>query len=215
MAAAVLVAVGGVVAPFLTGVLAVQIKGDRRIDDVVFGAGLTAFYGVEGVGAVLAGRHIDRIGWRRGILVAAAISACSLLAIAALAVYPTLFVGLLAVAGLAQAAAGPASNLTIARAIHPDRHGVVIGALRSAIPLATLFAGISVPLIALRVGWRATFAVAAVFPLLAALAVPRGTSDRVPPPATKGPPPTRVLSPPFILVVAGAGLATVANPTSP
>ena len=79
---------------------------------------------------------------------------------------------LLTVAGAINALTQPATNLYVAQRIHVDRQGAAYGAKYSAIPMASLLAGLAVPLLGLTIGWRWAFAVFAVIAAIVALAAP-------------------------------------------
>ena len=66
---------------------------------------------------------------------------------------------LLAVAGLANAVAQPAINLFMAEQVALDRQGLAFGIKQSAIPAAILVSGLALPVLALPLGWRPTFAI--------------------------------------------------------
>lgn len=212
LASAFLLAVAGVLPPLLAGALAVSIQRDLGIDETALGLAVTAHFLVSGGLATLGGRFADAAGWRRAARVASVLSSLGLVAVG-LATRSVLTLGLtLALAALAQTVAGPTSNLIIARELPVHRHGVILGALRSAIPVATILAGFSVPLIALTIGWRWAFVIGGVFPLAAILLVGRGEAGSAPPrpDRTRGGP-ERTVSRPFVVMVVGAGLATTAN----
>src|SRR5690606_8152837 len=112
------------------------------------------------------------VGPERSLRSAAVMSGLALAAIAALAPSIWVIVGLLGVAGLANAWAQPASNVLLARVVSPDRLGVALGVQKSAIPAAALLGGLAVPTIALTVGWRWAFVAGSTFALMAATRVP-------------------------------------------
>ena len=58
------------------------------------------------------------------------------------------------VAGWGNGVGQPASNDLIARAVSSTRHGLAYGTKQAAIPLATMVAGIAVPVVAIPLGWR-------------------------------------------------------------
>lgn len=213
MASAFVLAVAGVLPPLLAGALAVSIERDLGINETTLGLAVTVHFLVSGGLATLGGRFADGAGWRRSARVASALSSCALLAIGLGArSVPTLALTL-ALAALAQTIAGPTTNLIIARELPAHRHGVILGALRSAIPVATMLAGLSVPAIALTVGWRWAFVLSSIFPVAALLLVGRGGARRsmFPAPERSDDGHQGAVSAPFVVMVAGAGLATTAN----
>ena len=72
-----------------------------------------------------------------------------------------ILLGLLAVAGLANSVSQPAINLFMADQVPLDRQGLAFGIKQSAIPAAVLVSGLALPVLALPLGWRATFAICA------------------------------------------------------
>ena len=81
--------------------------------------------------------------------------------------------------GLANAASHPATNLSLAGEVPAGRQGLSFGVKQSAIPAATLLAGLAVPSIALTFGWRWAFAGGAALALAVAFLVPAGASGSV------------------------------------
>ena len=69
---------------------------------------------------------------------------------------------LLAVAGVANAVSQPAINLFVAEEIAPDRQGLGFGIKQSGIPAAILVSGLALPVLAIPLGWRVTFALCAL-----------------------------------------------------
>lgn len=76
-------------------------------------------------------------------------------------------------AGLANGIAQPAANVHLLRSVPHERQGIAFGAKQAALPIAGVLVGASIPLIALRVGWRWTYVIAAAAALTLA-AVPAG-----------------------------------------
>ena len=70
---------------FLTASLAPRIRTDFAFDDSTLGVAVALFYLVSASGSIPAGRLVDRLGATRGMRLAAALTAASCLAIAALA----------------------------------------------------------------------------------------------------------------------------------
>ncbi len=153
---------------FLIGATAVLIRAELGFDERALGVLIAAFYLASGVISVPGGAIGDAIGARRALLLTTAGTAVALVGVAAFAVSYWHLLVLMLVAGASQGTAQPASNLALSRAVDPDRMGFAFGLKQAAIPAATLIAGISIPVIALTLGWRAAF----VLPALATLVVP-------------------------------------------
>ncbi len=75
--------------------------------------------------------------------------------------------------GIAATLMQSSSNLWLARTIEDRRMGLAFGLKQSGGPAAALLAGVAVPVLALAVGWRWTFAGFGGFALAAVLSVPR------------------------------------------
>ncbi|MFV2101968.1 MFS transporter [Micromonospora sp. LOL_024] len=172
-AVAVAVTIACVLPVFLVGGLAVQMRAELGFSPAGLGLVVAVYFGVGALASIPSGALVERWGGaviaRAGILVAAG----SLLAVAVLArSYPVL-VGLLAVAGTANAFGQLSSNVLLARHVPPRRQGLSFGVKQAAIPISTLLAGVAVPTLALTVGWRWAFVAAAAAALATLPAVPR------------------------------------------
>jgi MFS family permease len=165
------------------------------------GAGVSVFFLAGAIGAAFGGRLADRVGATRALKMCMFATAGCLLAAAALAGSLVVLLALLAVAGVSNSVAQPATNLFVAERIPGDRQGLGFGIKQSGIPAAILVSGLALPLLALPLGWRATFALCALGPLAVGLVLSGGR------PATQAPAagtPSRALVPTAI----GAALAT-------
>ena len=157
---------------FMLGGLAVFVRQDLGFDRSGIGFAVSVFFFASMVGSLHGGRLAQRLGPRRGIHVAAATSIAALLTIAILAqswIHLALALGL---AGVGNAIAQPAANLALAQGIDQRRQGFAFGLKQSAVPLASLLAGLAVPVLALTVGWRWAFGAAAAFAALLVLLLP-------------------------------------------
>ncbi|MGQ0576391.1 MAG: MFS transporter [Pseudonocardia sp.] len=163
---------------FLTGGLAVQIGAELGFDPAGLGLIVALFFGVSAVAALPAGWLVERFGAgvtsRVGVLGAGA----TMLGIAGLAHTYVTFVAILLCSAWCNVLGQLASNLTLARGIPAGRLGLSFGIKQSAIPIATLLAGLSVPAIALTAGWRWAFVAGAALAVLALVVGPRGVQGR-------------------------------------
>lgn len=207
---------------WLVASLAPQLERDFDLDAARLGGAVGLSFAVLAVAAVPAGRLVDRIGWRRGMLLTAAGSSAALLGIAlAVRSWPAL-VALLCVGAVAASLSHPASNVGIAQRVAQDRQGLAFGIKQASVPATTLLAGLASPLVAQTVGWRWAFGGAGTLSLLLLAALV--TADRSPSKAT-GPPPSparsgRAPSPPeatdasrasLLVLAVGAGLVAAAT----
>ncbi len=178
-AIAVAVTIACVLPVFLVGGLAVQMREDLGFSPAGLGLVVSVYFGVGALASVPSGALVERWGGavvaRAGIL----ISAGCLLAVAALARSYPMLVGLLAVAGTANALGQLSSNVLLARHVPARRQGLSFGVKQAAIPVSTLLAGAAVPALALTAGWRWAF-VAAAGAALAALPVVPAQGPRPP-----------------------------------
>lgn len=158
---------------FLMASLATLVRQDFAFGPADLGLAVTCFFLASALAAIPGGRVTERIGARRAMLGSAAIGAVAAIGIATTAhSLPTLVVWLV-VAGFGNGVAQPAGNLAITRGVRPQRLGMAFGVKQSAIPTATLAAGVVVPLIGLTVGWRWAFVGVACGAIAVAAAMPR------------------------------------------
>jgi MFS family permease len=192
---------------FLVGALALQIRGD--LDSSVEGvaAGVSVFFLAGAFGAGPGGRLSERTGALRAMTASALLSGVCLLVAGLAASSLLVLFACLVVAGLANAVAQPAINLFMADQVPPERQGLAFGIKQSAIPGAVLISGLALPVLAIPLGWRATFAICALAPLSVALLLSLQAASLRPVPEREPPPrPSRAL----ILIALGAALGSSA-----
>ena len=205
---AVAVATAGVLPAFLTGGLAVQIRGEMGFGSAALGLAVALFFVSSSTASVVMGRFVERIGAHRGMRLAVFGSAASLLCVSLLAGSWAGLVVCLVFGGLFNAVAHPATHLSLARQVPPGRQGYSFGIKQAAIPSATLLAGLAVPGIALTFGWRWAFAGGALLALGVALLVPKeriGGVKRVAEARS-----TDASTGPLVLLAVGIGLGSAA-----
>ena len=177
---------------FLVGALALQIRGPLDAS-------------VDALGAGPGGRLAERTGALRARTASALVSCVCLSAAGLLAQSLVLLFACLVIAGLANAVAQPAINLFMADQVPLARQGLAFGIKQAAIPAAVLVSGLALPLLALPLGWRPTFAICAAGVLAVAVAVRRSATSFAPVPRRDpAPPPSRAL----IVTALGAALAS-------
>ncbi|MGH3682535.1 MAG: MFS transporter, partial [Natronosporangium sp.] len=167
---AVTTTIASVVPVFLVGGLAVQIGAELDFSPAGLGVAVAIYFGVSALTSVPAGALVERFGPVVTARAAILLAAGCLLAIAAATSYPTL-VAVLALGAGANGLGQLSSNATLTQ-VPPGRQGLSFGIKQAAIPLATLLAGVSVPAVALTLGWRWAFGFAAVAALGARALVP-------------------------------------------
>ena len=160
---------------FLLGGLAVLVRDDLGFGEVQLGLAASAFFAVAALAAVPAGRIAARVGAWAATVLAAVLSAAVLTGMALAPTYAVLLAAL-AVGGVANALAQIGTNGALAEVVPRDRQGVAFGVKQSAVPAATLVAGFALPLVGLTLGWRASFAGAALLAVVYVLLAPRPAS---------------------------------------
>jgi ACS family hexuronate transporter-like MFS transporter len=113
------------------------------------------------VGSPLAGRLVDRVGARRGLLGAVLVWTVVASMHAAVPSYAALFALRLAL-GLAEAPSFPGATQTVTRALPPEERARGFGILFTGSSLGALLAPILASWLAVRYGWRIAFLVTSV-----------------------------------------------------
>ena len=170
---------------FLTAALIVQIGRDTGLTLTGLGVIISLFFGMAALVSPKAGRLSERVGWANGLRISTMLSTVALGAIGLFGSSIAVIGISLAVAGVGSSLTQTASNLTIARCVVPQRHGWILGVKHACVPAAMFLAGLAVPTIALTVGWRWAFGVAAVLAAATAASIPRSEARH-----TLTPPPT-------------------------
>lgn len=147
---------------FLAGGLAVLMRRELGLSEAQLGLAVSAFYAASAVMAVWGGHLTERLGAEAAMGAAAVASAVSLLAIALLARNWWSLILFMALGGVANSIAQPATNLGLARRVRTGRLGIAFGIKQTNGPVATLVAGLAVPVVGLTLGWRWGFGLLAV-----------------------------------------------------
>ncbi|MEA3509961.1 MAG: MFS transporter [Actinomycetota bacterium] len=156
--------------PASLGILATFIIDDLSISRAELGIVLGLVNVASAVLSPVAGRITDRIGGKKALIVLFATAGATFLIFGTAVAYGMLFVG--AVAGaIAQATANPATNKLIAEDVPAGRRGVITGVKQSGVQAGIFLGGLTVPTLAITLGWRGAYLIVAVIPLvLAAIA---------------------------------------------
>jgi predicted MFS family arabinose efflux permease len=163
---------------WLLGALSVQMRAELDYSLVALG-GAVALQRLGG--AVLSlpfGRLADRWGPTPAMRVAALMAAVAAFGIAALATEYWILAVFLLFSGGANALGQTAANLALVRAVPYTRQGTAFGIKQSALPVGSMVAGLTVPLLALTIGWRYAFVLAGLVSLIVLVWVPRGRSEQ-------------------------------------
>ncbi|GLB65950.1 hypothetical protein AHIS1636_03890 [Arthrobacter mangrovi] len=151
---------------FLVGGLAIQLEDDLGMSAALLGAGVATFWAVSALLSTTGGRIAQRLGARNGMLLSVGGGLASLAGIGfATPQWPWLYAWL-ALGGVANALGHPPSNGLIVQQVGVRNRAFAFGLKQAAVPAATLIAGISVPVLALTIGWKWTFAIGALFAML-------------------------------------------------
>jgi len=142
---------------FLVGGLAVQIRQELGFSETALGLAATVGFLSVTVTGPFGGRLVDRIGARSSVVLGAIFASVALFGIGFWARSWGQLAASMMVAGLAFAFIDPGLALLVSRAVPPERQGLAFGIKESSIPIATLAAGLAVPIIALSIGWRWAF----------------------------------------------------------
>jgi MFS family permease len=198
---------------WMVGAMSVQIREELDFSLVSLGFAIAIFRLTGAVFSPLLGQVPDRIGPLASMRIAASIAGLSSIAIAIFATTYIQLVALLAFAGLSNSLGQTASTLALVRAVKQARQGLAFGMKQAALPIGSMVAGFSVPLIALTVGWRWGFVLSAIISVAIPLALPReGFSPRAteagPPDARRGAPALFALAGAMFLSAASAGALT-------
>ena len=184
---------------FLTGAMGVQIRAEFGLGPAGFGIMLSAFHVSSTLSSPALGRAAERhpaISMRWAVT----LTLVSLVGVALGGRSPVLYAGFLIGTGLGFALAQTSTNLFITRTVPAGNRATVLGIKHAAIPLAALLAGLAVPAVAVTIGWRWAFAIAAGGATLLWARLPKSfTGSGNPPPKDGGGSPPKEL---LVLVVA-------------
>lgn len=193
---------------FLVGTMSVRLQDDLEFGDAVFGFVLASRLVVSGALTIPASRKVQQVGPSNAIRIGAAIGGLSMLGIAAFARSWWSLMPFVAVSGVGSAILFPAGDLWLARRLPPERLGMGFGVKQTGQPVASILAGLAVPLLASTVGWRWAFVAGAGCVSLLVIGLSGARTDSVTPQPVEG----RTDAPMRAMVVMAAamGLATMA-----
>ncbi|MEU2828875.1 MFS transporter [Streptomyces lavendulae] len=172
---------------FLMGALGPRLVADMGISPAVLGLTTTIGFGTAAVLSPVGGRIVDRIGSRRSLVLLLLVSTAALALIGA-APGAAVLLGAVALGGVPQALANPATNKAVLAAVPPARRGAVTGLKQSGVQLGAFVAGLPLAALAAGLGWRAAVWTASGAALLAAAWALRSLPADAPPSASPPPP---------------------------
>jgi MFS family permease len=193
---------------FLVGGLAVHSGNELGFSPAGLGLAVSAYFGASALASVPAGALVERYGSTTVSRCGIALASAALLAIAVGARSLWSLVAILALGAGANAAGQLASNTSLARHVPPRRQGLSFGVKQAAIPVSTLLAGAAVPAVALTLGWRWAFVLAAVLAAGAIPLVPKEVGEQRTPRGRRAEQATGAL---IVIGVAGTLAAGAAN----
>ncbi|WP_374213944.1 MFS transporter [Streptomyces sp. A3M-1-3] len=153
---------------FLLGALGPRLVGELGISPTVLGLTTTVGFGTAAVLSPVGGRVVDRVGPRRCLVALLLVSAAALGLIGA-APGTGLLLAAVALGGLPQALANPATNKAILAAVPPPARGSVTGMKQSGVQLGAFAAGLPLAALAGGIGWRGAVWTAAGTAVVAAV----------------------------------------------
>lgn len=152
---------------FLLGSLSIEIRAELGYQEATAGLIFATFFAASAVVSSRIGTTIDRVGSRVGMLVALGGVAGVQILIAGVARAPWVLAVLAGAGGIANATAQLSANVFIARQLPVNRQGIGFAVKQSAMPGASLVAGLALPSVALTLGWRWVFVLGGVLAVLA------------------------------------------------
>jgi len=170
-AAATLTSVIGTMPVFLVGSQGGFLRESLQIDPAQLGAALAMFMVASAVCSPVGGRIPELIGSGRSLVLVCLGSGAVMMSLALFVSTHTHLMVALALGGCWNSMSLPASNLALARGV-AGRPAFVFGVRQSAVPLAAMLAGASVPLVSSGVGWRWSFALGSLLAVVVATYVP-------------------------------------------
>jgi len=153
--------------PASLGILATFIIDDLSISRAELGIVLGLINVASAVLSPVAGRVTDRIGGKRALIALFVTAGATFLILGTAVAYGMLLVGALAGA-FSQATANPATNKLIAEDIPVGKRGMITGVKQSGVQAGIFLGGLTVPTLAISLGWRGAYLIVAVVPLVVA-----------------------------------------------
>ncbi|QBI21111.1 MFS transporter [Egibacter rhizosphaerae] len=164
-------------------VLAPRVVPELGLTRAELGTLPTLTFAVAGAVSFLVGARATRAGGRRVLLAVFLAGALAVTAMMGARSLPWLWVGAL-LGGLSQAVSIPVTNQLVAELSPPGRRGVPTGVKQSGVQMVQTLVALTLPPLAVWVGWRGSLWVGVVLAALGAVAVWRV----IPPGSLRGPP---------------------------
>lgn len=168
-AASLLLMVAGTTWPFVVAVLAPVLRVELGLSATLLGIAYAAYYLSGSLWSMVAGRIVDRAGFRAAAGVLLVVSVVQHLMLASARGPVSLLVSG-AVGGLALALTNPVTNSLISALLSGPAARRVVGVKQTGVPLTAFLSGAVTPVAAAALGWRGavlvTLAISAVATLL-------------------------------------------------
>ncbi len=158
---------------FLIGTLAIQIRASLHFGTDTLGMVVAAYYLGAALSSLPGSRLSERIGGIRVMKIGVFLLIVLLMLLDLAADSVAVLISIMVLAGLISGILQPALNLFLSKRITPGSQGLAFGIKQAAIPFASSLGGIAVPLIALTIGWRQVFVIAAVCAFMIYLFIPK------------------------------------------
>ncbi len=198
VAAAFGVATSGVIPTYLAGAMFVEMGAELSFGAQGLGFALTAFFIMSALASPLLGGVVQARGPRAGVALTTLLVMASMLLVAFVVNSWWGFLIALLIGGCGNSFAQPTANVLLVRGVGSGNHGLAFGLKQSSVPAAGMLAGLFVPIVAMTLGWRWTFGLAALFPIVVLLLGRRLDLENEPDPAgiatvtAPGPEPSQV-----------------------
>lgn len=149
---------------FLFGATGPFVREDLGFGRDVLGLVVSTYWLAMAFTGAPGGRLVQRWGSATGLRVGVGLACVALVTVALAPTTAVLFVGI-GLGGVASAVITPATDLAVIQRVPEDRLAIAFGIKQSSLPAASLLAGLGIPVLALTLGWRWTFAAVLVLAL--------------------------------------------------
>jgi MFS family permease len=156
---------------FMVAASAFLIRDEMALDEAWLGTLTACFFATVALGSVPSGRLVDRTNPLTAMRISMVLSAAGLIGMGLLATSTPQLLGFLLISGLGCSIAMPAGSAALAGLAARSR-GALFGMQQAAAPAASLVAGLTLPLVAVRFGWRMPFVLAGIVAAVLVLVPP-------------------------------------------
>ena len=159
---------------YMAGAFAVLVREDLSFDEAGLGLAVSGFFLGSALASIPGGRLAEAVGPFRGMAVGSGLTLTAATCMALLVTSYWQFAACLVIAGFGNAVVQPSGNVAITVGVPLRRQGLAFGIKQAAGPGSALIAGLAVPALALTLGWRWGFGVAALLSFGLTVACIRG-----------------------------------------